>query len=238
MPPNDTELHKVVVKVICYTDPLCSWSWASLPIWRRARTEFGDQLTWTYRMGGMIPNWQEYSDPLNDIQRPAQMAPQWFQVRTQTGAPIDETIWLDDPPTTSYPACVAYTAANMQGEAYGEAYLYRLWEAVMTHKRNIAHRDCLVAIAEELAEESAQYAETDEALQPFDAARFQEELVAESTVAEFRQALQETHYRQIRRFPTLALVDENGKGALLVGYRPYEALAEAVKRFIAQTTVE
>ena len=59
------------VDVIYYTDPLCSWSWAFEPVWRRLRYELGDQLAWRYRMGGMIPDWRHYADPLNDVASPA-----------------------------------------------------------------------------------------------------------------------------------------------------------------------
>lgn len=50
-----------------YTDPLCSWSWAFEAQWRRLRYVYGGQMRWRYRMGGLLPNWQSYDDPFNDI---------------------------------------------------------------------------------------------------------------------------------------------------------------------------
>ena len=39
---------------VYYTDPLCCWSWAFEPHWRRLRDEFGGALDCRYRMAGMI----------------------------------------------------------------------------------------------------------------------------------------------------------------------------------------
>src|SRR3546814_17149873 len=44
-------------EIVYFTDPLCSWSWALEPQWRRLLFTFGDRLYWRYRMGGMIPDW-------------------------------------------------------------------------------------------------------------------------------------------------------------------------------------
>lgn len=98
-------------------------------------------------MGGMIADWQQYSDPLNDVGRPTQMAPQWFQVGAHSGMPFYERIWLEDPPGSSFPACLAFKAAERQGTAQGEAYLRRLREAVMVEQRNIARREIVLAVA-------------------------------------------------------------------------------------------
>src|SRR5947209_18180460 len=72
---------ETAVFVEYYTDPLCSWSWAFEAQWRRLRYECAGRLSWCYRMGGLIADWQSYEDPLNDISSPAQMGPQWFQDR-------------------------------------------------------------------------------------------------------------------------------------------------------------
>src|SRR4051812_21150284 len=86
------------LEVTCYTDPLCPWSWAMEPQWRRFRSEYGVQLDWRNVMGGMIADWPSYNDALNSIHNPAQMAAHWYHIRQLTGAPFDETLWSDDPP--------------------------------------------------------------------------------------------------------------------------------------------
>jgi len=210
-----------------YTDPLCSWSWAFEPQWRRLRYALGEQLQWRYVMGGMIPDWERYSDPLNDISRPAQMGPLWYQVRTVTGMPLDDRIWFADAPASSYPACIAVKAAEEQGAAAGEHYLRRLREAVMVAGRNIAR----LVVQQEIAAELA-------AAQPtFDAEQFARDLERPALLARFREDLKEVRWREIGRFPTLILRNQAGQAILIVGYRPYEVLLEAVQHITPEVTL-
>ncbi|HJT76416.1 MAG TPA: DsbA family protein, partial [Gemmataceae bacterium] len=123
MPPDPPA---PAVYIDYYTDPLCSWSWALEPAWRRLRYEFGDRLAYRYRMAGMIPDWDHFADPMNAVHTPRQMAPHWFAVRQLSGMPLDERVWLEDPPASSFPACVAFEAAALQGPAAAERYLRRL----------------------------------------------------------------------------------------------------------------
>lgn len=209
------------VRITYYTDPLCSWSWAFEPEWRRLRYEFGDQLAWGYRMGGMIADWSSYSDPLNDIGGPAQMGPQWFQVGRLTGMPIDARIWQEDPPSSSYLACIAVKAAELQGCEHGERYLRRVREAVMCERRNVTRREVLLAIARELAVDprSAHGFHVDEFMRALDVG---------GALEAFRDDLQDAAYRGIGRFPTLILQPADGQGVVITGYRPYPLLRAAL----------
>jgi predicted DsbA family dithiol-disulfide isomerase len=223
--PAEVASSRAAVEVLCFTDPLCSWSWAMEPERQRLVEALGPALEWRSVMGGMIPDWQTYSDPMNAVHRPAQMGPQWYHVRTETGAPIDERIWQEDPPASSFPACLAVKAAGRQGLAAGERYLCRVWRAVMQERRNVARREVLLELAAELSAGGDA---------PFDAARFEHELDTAETVNLFREDLKETRYREIGRFPTLVFRGSTGPGVLLVGYRPLEVLRRAAEHVMAQ----
>jgi len=215
-------VNETAVFVEYFTDPLCSWSWAFEAQWRRLRYECAGRLSWRYRMGGLIADWQSYNDPFNDIRNPAQMGPQWLQVHEMSGMPLDERIWQSDPPASSYPACIAVKAAERQGQATVEVYLRRLREAAMMERRNIAHRDILLAVAEQTACDSAEGT-------ALDLDRFSTDLYAPETVEAFRQDLRDAAYYGIGRFPTLIFRQLDGRGIVLVGYRPYEVLCDALE---------
>jgi hypothetical protein len=131
-----------------------------------------------------------------------------------TGMPLDERIWHEDRPASSYPACLAVKAAGRQGPEVGEAYLRRLREAVMTGRRDIARGEMLLAIADELAADRSR-------APALDAGRFREDLVAPAIADAFHEDLREIRYRDIRRFPTLVFRAGDGPGIAMVGYRPY-----------------
>jgi len=206
------------VEVTYFTDPLCSWSWAFEPIWRRLRYELAGRMSWHYVLGGLIPDWETFNDPLHSVHRPAQMGPSWYEVRHLTGMPIDEMIWLQDPPASSYPACVAVKAAGRQGAEIEEAYLRRLREAVLLERRNVARREVLAELFDELSGSPL----------PSHPARFRRDLVGEEALTAFREDLKDASYRGIGRFPAFVLRGPDGRAVLLVGYRPYGVFREAL----------
>ena len=210
------------VDITYFTDPLCSWSWAFEPEWRRLRFELGDQLEWRYRMAGMIPDWKRYADPLSDVSAPAHMGPQWLGVSQISGMPIEPRIWHDDPPASSYPACLAVKAAELQGCTVGDRYLRRVREAVMLERRNVGRREVLLGLADEVADHRSVGV-------ALDAAEFRRALDDGEALAAFRSDLGDTRYREIGRFPTLIVRGHSERAVILVGHRPYTALLEAVR---------
>lgn len=221
------------VEAVYYTDPLCAWSWGFEPQLRRLRYEYGGALTWRTRMGGLIPGWDRFHDPLNAVSRPLQMGPVCVEVRHRTGQPLDDLMWVEDPPASSYPACLAVKAAGLQSHEAGEALLRRIREAAMTERRNVADGRVLLALASEVA-----------ASQPglLDADRFEHDRGGPEAAAAFRDDLREGRYLGLTRFPALTLhrADggvgdaEGGEGRvlLLVGYRPYDVLRRALDHLV------
>lgn len=225
----DSTSPQPVVDIDYWTDPLCCWSWAMEPQWRRLRYEFHGLLRVRYRMGGMIESWSAYSDPLNSISRPFQMGPLWFQAREVSGMPIHDRIWVDDPPASSYLPCVAVKAAELQSLTAAERYLRRLREAVMLHGHNIARQGVLSAVAADVARD----------LPPdlFDPDTFDQHLHSPAPVNAFREDLKQAAYRNIGRFPTLTLRRAGeDNGLITVGYRPYALLRQTLARLAPELT--
>src|SRR5215217_1274269 len=111
------------VAIVYYTDPLCCWSWGFEPQWRKLRYQFQGRLKWRYYMSGLLPEWNRYTDSLNSVSRPAQMGPIWMEAAHISGMPIENRIWIENPPSSSYLACVAVKCAALQSPALEEMYL-------------------------------------------------------------------------------------------------------------------
>jgi putative protein-disulfide isomerase len=202
------------VRIDYYTDPLCCWSWALEPVWRSIRRRAGDRLAWRCVLGGMVESWSTYRDPLNDVQRPPQMAPLWHLAARTTSVPIDPGIWHVDPPASSFPASVAVKAAALQGAELGDAYLTLVREAVMTRRLNVARREVLTGLAGELA-----------VMRPesFDHQRFTTDLTSDAAVEAFAADLNQARLHRIGRFPTFVVHGPAGS-RIAVGYRPIDAI--------------
>ncbi len=211
------EADRIVIEY--YTDPLCCWSWAFEPHWQRLLREFAEQITYFYYMGGLISNWQNYQDPMNAINRPAQLGPLWMEASQIANVFIDPSIWVDDPPTSSYPACIAVKSAEIQSREAGENFLYKLREAVMTKNQNVAKPEVLTAIAQNFAEENPELLNFNQ---------FLEDISGEKSVQLFKDDLQKVRYNGIGRFPTLTIHKPGKNGVIITGYRPYEVLLEAI----------
>jgi putative protein-disulfide isomerase len=207
-----------------FTDPLCSWSWAFESSWRWLVSQLGNRLRYRYRMGGLLADWRRYQDPVNSVSRPTQMAPQWVEVEEQTGAPLNPELWHECPPASSYPACIAYKAAERTRLDFAEHYLRRLREAAMLEARDISNTEVLLALAEE----------TSTSFLSEKALDFDEFLAAwESPEAEaaFREDLKEVRFMEIGRFPTLIFHRPGSRGLALTGYRPSAALYQGLAKF-------
>lgn len=209
------------IAIVCYTDPLCCWSWGLQPQLQRLLEEFPEQIFIEYVMGGLIPDWTDFSDPLNSIHKPAQMGPMWMQASHLTGRPIDDLLWIKDPPSSSFPACIAVKTAQLQSKEAATQMLFFLSKAVMEESKNIAKTEVIAEVAEKLANAHPEL---------FDMAQFKREYNTEPSRESFRQDLNRIRLNKIGRFPTLTINKGSETGVMITGFRPYEALLEAIKQ--------
>lgn len=208
------------VEITYFTDPLCCWSWALEPQWKKLRYEYAGLISWKYRMVGMISEWGSFYDPLTSIRKPQQMEPLWKEAEQVSGMEMHGEIWHNNPPSSSYPACVAVKCAELQSPEAGEHYLRLLREAVMLKGKNIAHLEVIRALADELQQEQPHL---------FNARLFKEQLSFNQCVLAFREDLDLVQQYVIFRFPTLIFLREGAEQTItLSGYRPYSQLVRAI----------
>ena len=104
-----------LIDVIHFADPWCWWSWGLEPVIQRLRAVYGDQLNLVYKMGGItdsIPAWRkEY-----DVEKDEALVAWISESSSITGMPADPRCYLKTNATTTWPACIAIKAAQLQGE--------------------------------------------------------------------------------------------------------------------------
>ncbi len=204
-------------EVVYYTDPLCCWSFGMQKHWQRLLQTYGAAINKRYCMGGLLPDWDHYNDPQHMVSRPVQMGPVWMEAAHLTDTPIQSRIWMEDPPVSSYLACIAVKCAAMQSTIAEENYLNALWEAVMLEGKNISYATSLISVAENLATRSPGV---------IDSARLADDLVSGSGMEAFKRDLAEVRDRGINRFPSLIIRASGKNPVIITGYRSYEALVE------------
>ncbi len=149
------------------------------------------------------------------------MGPIWMQASELSGIPMPHRIWVDNPPASSYPACVAVKCAMLQSPALGELYFQYVQEAIMVHSQNIAQYEILKLVAERVAASAAS----------FDLNRFYADMENGIGLEAFRKDIQEVKYRSIQRFPALLIRRANQQPILITGYKPADVLIDIIGKY-------
>lgn len=206
---TNIEVSTKPLKVIYFTDPICSSCWGIEPQLRKLKLEYGSDLDIEYRMGGLLPDWSYNS---GGISQPSDVAHHWDEVSVYYDMPIDGDLWLEDPLHSSYPPSIAFKAAQMQDPEKAVMFLREIREMVFLKKINIAKWDNIALAANNIGLDVAQL-KTD-----FngDAAKlFEDDLTLAKNLG-------------VRGFPTLFFMDSSGKKDVVYGSKPYPYFEMAV----------
>ena len=190
------------VRVIYFTDPICSSCWGIEPQLRKLKLEYGNSFEMEYRMGGLLPDWGYNS---GGISKPSDVAHHWDEVSHHYDMPIDGDVWLEDPLHSSYPPSIAFKAAALQDKSKAAAFLRAIREMVFLRKKNIARWEHLVRAAQQVGLNVKQF-----------------QLDYEGKAKElFNEDLALARELGVRGFPTLFFVDSLGKQERVYGTKPY-----------------
>lgn len=184
------------VTITEFTDPFCTWCWGAEPLLRRLEEVYGDQVQIDFVMGGLIADFDSFHDPANGIREPPDVAPHWEEAAARHGMPVDAGVWHENPPQSSYPASIAYEAAEYQGEEIASKYLRRLREAFTTERRKIDDRSVLLELAAEVG---------------LDTEKLKEDIDSGRAKAAFEEDRAYTRDLGVQTFPTFQIKGNNTK---------------------------
>lgn len=199
------------------TDPICSHCWALEPTLRRFTEEYGRHLNVKTVMGGLLPAWNGFADRANGIGGPADVAGHWREVGEASRMPIDGSVWLRDPLSSSYPPSRVYVVIRERNAELAQRFLRRAREAVFAFDRNIADAEVLTELVDELGLDGRA-------------------VVAEAESERGEQLLQRdialARELGVRGFPTLVFVDDEGNGVKVSGMRGSHEYAQALTNLL------
>ena len=190
------------VKLIYFTDPICSSCWGIEPQLRKLKLEYGNSVEIDYRMGGLLPDWSYNS---GGIGKPSDVASHWDEVSMHYDMPIDGDLWLEDPLDSSYPPSIAFKAAQMQDTGKANLFMREIREMVFLQKKNIAKWEYLAAAAKTVGLDVEQL-KTD---------------CNGKAKSLFEEDLKLGRGLGVRGFPTIFVMDNAGNQEIVYGARPY-----------------
>jgi len=198
------------VRLLYFTDPICSSCWGIEPQLRKLKLEYGDYLELEYKMGGLLNGWDTYGG--RDVSGPQSVAQHWEEAGAHYQMPIDGDLWLQDPLDSSYPPSIAFKAAQFQDEEKALQFLRRMKEMVFMEKKNITKPENL----EQAAEQSG-----------LDVEKFKADLEGRA-LDSFQEDLKLKSQLGVRGFPSIFFLDEDGNRFLVYGSKAYEKYEEAL----------
>jgi putative protein-disulfide isomerase len=211
LPANNTssadsgwvKANKKPVKIIYYTDPICSSCWGIEPQLRRLKLEYGSNIEVEYRMGGLLPNWSYNS---GGISKPSDVAHHWDEVSKYYDMPIDGNVWLEDPLPSSYPPSIAFKAAQIQDNEKAILFLREIREMVFLQKKNITKWEHLELAAKNTG---------------LDIIKFKIDYEGKAKEL-FEEDLKLSKELGVRGFPTMFFTDTMGRKEVVYGSKPYD----------------
>lgn len=203
--------NNAIIEIICFTDPYCTWCWGSEPILRKIQEVYGKQVKISYTMGGLVKDIGNFSDPANGIagtQWYQQVADHWVEASQQHKMPVDEQIFFDikDDYRSTYPANIAFKAAQFQSEAAATRYLRLLRSGAAAENRAIHRLEVQIEIAEEVG---------------LNVERFVQDILDGNAEKAFQEDLLACRKHAVRGFPSYLLRGPEGE-VMLRSFTTYE----------------
>lgn len=125
------------IEIIRYADPFSWQSWCMEPVVRRLEEVWGDELQIEYRMGGLFDGLNDWMGTRHWDKETAVRTIR--ELAAAAGMPIHaDYLWRCGVKTT-YPACLAYEAAELQDPKVAHPYFRRMMEAFMLEDRPASH---------------------------------------------------------------------------------------------------
>lgn len=207
--PKDKPLH-----IIYFSDPICSYCWNIEGFLKRLTLEYGDYFTLEERMGGLLRKFGEvdYDGQETNAQK---MAESWDLTSEKLQIPINGSVWLNDPLSSSYPASFAFKAAELQSEKLAMDFLRKLRESLFVEAKNIAKWEVIEADAKSVG---------------LDVIQLKADYESGKAEALFNEDILLGQEVNVDVFPTIFIVDRNDNHIEVIAPTTYMALKSALKQ--------
>jgi len=206
------------IRVIWYTDPHNIWCWGFEPTVRRLEVLYPDTVQIETRQGGLFEDFSPVREQWARMSggRWKDSVRAFFEaVSSQHRMPMAADAMTDssDDFNSTWPACIAAKAADLQGPHQGWRYLRRLREAWCLEGRGIHRKDVQTEVAQEAG---------------LDVDAFVRALDDGSANEAFQRDRDECQALGISGFPTFVIRRED-ETRQVDGWRPWDAFEEVVR---------
>lgn len=205
------------IKIIYYTDPICSSCWGIEPQLRKLKLEYGNNIEVEYRMGGLLLDWSYNS---GGISKPSDVAHHWDEASIFYHMPMDGDVWLEDPLHSSYPPSIAFKAAQIQDNEKAILFLREIREMVFLQKKNITKWEYLELAGKKVG---------------LDIIKLKADYEGKAKEL-FEEDLKLGRELGVRGFPTMFFIDSTGNKEMVYGSKPHSTFENVLVKLYPSAT--
>ncbi len=190
------------VEIVHFADPWCWWSWGLEPVLQRLREVYGDRVRVTYKMGGQFESLDEW---MREYGVDEHTTLDWIRDSIElTKMPVRPDYYFRTRVKSSFPACMAFKAAEVQSEEKAARFFRRMMEAFGL--------ECRPATQEELVRLAGEVG--------LDGRRLTKDVRSEAVAKAFEADRHEMHHSGVN---FLSLLIRNREGRQVVKGETYSA---------------
>ncbi len=206
------------IKIIYFSDPVCSACWGVEPTLRKLKSEYGNSVQIEYHMGGLLPSWEALGSGVN----PSSLADRSDEMSKHFQMPMNGEVWKQDPPQSSYPPSIAFKAAQLQDEEKAVEFLRKIREGLYVRSINISKWENIEKIAQGVGLDTKKLKKDYE----------------ESAQKAFDADLKLAKEMGVRGFPCFFVTNSAGQSEIVYGIKPYTEFESALKKMHSEVKKE
>lgn len=203
---------KKTLPVLYYVhDPMCSWCWGFRPVWLHVREKLKGSVNIQFVLGGLAAD--------TDLPMPLAMQQTikntWLKIQQDIpGISFNYDFWLECKPRRStYPACRAIIAAELQGEKYSDAMLTAIQRAYYQQAKNPSDMTVLIQLSDDIG---------------LDVEKFKNDYCSEASNHLLQQQIQFAISLSARSFPSLVLSHNETNTMITIDYNNDETIVSSI----------
>ncbi len=203
------------IKLIYYTDPVCSTCWTFEPYLFKFLKCYEAFVDVEYRMGGLLEDWNTLTRFDKHYSNEQFLKELWEAESERFQIGIDSKIWRNGRIQSSYPCCIAYYAVLEQGKEKAEKFLRKLREFLFICGKDISKNAAILTCAIESG---------------IDLDSFNDALSSGRAEQSFRVNLEKKKIDRVKHFPSFILENEVGDCRKILNITDYQFFDEVLRR--------
>lgn len=182
-------------------DPMCSWCWGFRPVWKQVQESLAANVSVQYVLGGLAADTQQAMP----VSMQETIKETWRNIQHEIpGTVFNFNFWTAcQPRRSTYPACRAILAAEMQDVQQEKNMLLAIQQAYYLHAKNPSDNAVLLELASEIG---------------LDCSQFKKDLVSARCEKRLRNEMQIAASLGVFSFPALVLSTNDCYTAIDIDY--------------------